>query len=174
MATDSEILANWCFAPFLPRVTLEAAAFSHLQELPVECACGAVGWQVGVGEDCQTCGGMARKRQLSVCRDCGDDMLKSATARRSDYAVDPLFIQRTAGGVRCVEPWEQEIWESIPAPQPGQILGRPIWDFAPAVFALSDFEEMILARVHPLVQVYSIPLTGELGTWVMSATLSRG
>ena len=33
------------------------------------------------------------------------------------------------------------------------ILGRPLGEFAPALAALTDFEEMILARAHPLAQV---------------------
>ena len=35
-------------------------------------------------------------------------------------------------------------------------------EFAPAVAALTDYEEMVLALVHPLVQVYTIPRTGQL------------
>ena len=41
-------------------------------------------------------------------------------------------------------------------------LGLPLHQIAPAVAALTDFEEMVMALVHPLVQVYTIPTTGEL------------
>ena len=37
------------------------------------------------------------------------------------------------------------------------VIGLSIEQFAPAVAALSDHEEMVLALVHPLVQVDSIP-----------------
>ena len=37
-----------------------------------------------------------------------------------------------------------------------------IQDFVPAVAVLTDHEEMVLALVHPLVQVYTIPRTGQL------------
>ena len=42
------------------------------------------------------------------------------------------------------------------------ILGRPLADMASPIAVLSDFEEMVLALVHPLVQVYTIPRTGQL------------
>ena len=42
------------------------------------------------------------------------------------------------------------------------VLGLSINDFAAAVAALTDHEEMVLALVHPLVQVYTIPRTGQL------------
>ena len=35
-------------------------------------------------------------------------------------------------------------------------------EFAPAVAALIDHEEMVLALVHPLFQVYTLPRTGQL------------
>ena len=43
-----------------------------------------------------------------------------------------------------------------------RVLGFSVHEFAPAVAALSDQEEMVLALVHPLVQVYTIPRTGQL------------
>ena len=42
------------------------------------------------------------------------------------------------------------------------VLGRSLTIIAPPLAKLSDFEEMVLALVHPLVQVYTIPSTGEL------------
>jgi hypothetical protein len=41
-------------------------------------------------------------------------------------------------------------------------LGNPLSEIASPLHALSDFEEMVIALVHPLVQVYTIPKTGEL------------
>ena len=42
------------------------------------------------------------------------------------------------------------------------MLGLSVEEFAPAVAALPDYEELVLALVHPLVQVYTIPRTGQL------------
>ena len=42
------------------------------------------------------------------------------------------------------------------------VLGHSIDVFAEAVASLTDSEEMVLAFVHPLVQVYTIPKTGQL------------
>jgi hypothetical protein len=41
-------------------------------------------------------------------------------------------------------------------------IGRPLAVIAEPLHLLTDFEEMILSLVHPLVQVYTIPKTGEL------------
>ena len=45
---------------------------------------------------------------------------------------------------------------------PIPVLGFAAHEFAEAVSALTDSEEMVLALVHPLVQVYTIPRTGQL------------
>ena len=42
------------------------------------------------------------------------------------------------------------------------VLGQSVHDFAEAVATLTDSEEMVLAVAHPLVQVYTIPKTGQL------------
>ena len=42
------------------------------------------------------------------------------------------------------------------------VIRLSIEQVAPAMAALSDHEEMVLALVHPLVQVYTIPRTGQL------------
>lgn len=42
------------------------------------------------------------------------------------------------------------------------ILGGPRAQRARPVAELNDFEEMMLSLVHPFVQVYTIPTTGEL------------
>ena len=42
------------------------------------------------------------------------------------------------------------------------VLGQSVHGFAEAVASLTDSEEMVLALVHPLVKVYTIPKTGQL------------
>ena len=42
------------------------------------------------------------------------------------------------------------------------VLGLSVNEFAAAVDLLTDSEEMVLALVHPLVQVYTVPTTGQL------------
>ena len=42
------------------------------------------------------------------------------------------------------------------------VIGRSVEDFANAVALLTDHEEMVIALVRPLVQVYTIPRTGQL------------
>ena len=39
---------------------------------------------------------------------------------------------------------------------------RSVQDFGLVVAALTDYEEMVLALAHPLLQVYTIPKTGQL------------
>ena len=41
-------------------------------------------------------------------------------------------------------------------------IGRTLAMIAEPLHLMTDFEEMILCLVHPLVQVYTIPKTGEL------------
>ena len=42
------------------------------------------------------------------------------------------------------------------------VLGLSVNEFAAAVDLLTDSDEMVLALVHPLVQVYTVPTTGQL------------
>jgi len=42
------------------------------------------------------------------------------------------------------------------------VLGLSVQEFAPAVALLSDSEEMVLALIHPLLQVYTKLRTGQL------------
>ena len=59
-----------------------------------------------------------------------------------------------------------ERWEEQDEKNAGQgripILGQPVSVLALALHALTDFEEMVLSLVHPLLQVYTVPSTGEL------------
>ena len=41
------------------------------------------------------------------------------------------------------------------------VLGYSVSEFAPPLAALTDHEEMVLARVHLVVQVYTLPRTGQ-------------
>ena len=132
----------------------------------VECVCGAVGEAVGGMAACAVCRDVRRKRRLVVCRDCAEDLRGGRLASRRGLAVDPVYEHRADGA-----------WTSTSAEDVGEVvlaegavdevggvrvLGRRLEDFAPAIAALSDFEEMVLSLVHPLVQVYTIPRTGEL------------
>ena len=93
--------------------------------------------------------------------------------RLCDYVIDPVFAKPEANreGPELVH----ERWQGALSPgsasdeaQPGvmsprsNVLGFAVEVFAPAVAALTDHEEMVLALVHPLVQVYTIPRTGQL------------
>ena len=50
----------------------------------------------------------------------------------------------------------------LPLAVPVPVLGLAAHEFTEAVSTLTDSEEMVLALVHPLVQVYTIPRTGQL------------
>ena len=109
-----------------------------------------------------------RRRHIVLCKSCEpfvqDGQLQRPTRTRlCDYAVDP--VRACADRVR--ERWhdhtEDESDEDAGDPRQSEyVLGRSVQDFAPAVAALSDGEEMVLALVHPLCQVYTIPRTGQL------------
>jgi hypothetical protein len=115
-------------------------------------------------------------RDVTICKSCvphiKDDVLVAASEiRLCDYAVDPVFTMvadesQTLSAMH--ERWQDHEMDSgdessgkLNAPQTC-ILGRSIDDFAPAVALLTDHEEMVIALVHPLVQVYTIPRTGQL------------
>ena len=59
--------------------------------------------------------------------------------------------------------WErhQEHQGQMPDDCAVPVLGLPLRHTAPALHALTDFAEMVISLVHPLVQVYTIPTTGE-------------
>ena len=116
-----------------------------------------------------------RGRRVVLCKSCQpfvseDGRLKviaqnkdKSSTRLCDYAVDP--VTASAGAHR--ERWHDHTTvededASGRSDQDGYVLGRSIQEFAPAIAALTDGEEMVLALVHPLCQVYSIPRTGQL------------
>ena len=79
----------------------------------------------------------------------------------SDSALDP---PRTIGeGVSVAPVSDSAVGSPLVRPTvPVQVLGFAVHEFAEAVSSLTDSEEMVLALVHPLVQVYSIPRTEQL------------
>ena len=81
-----------------------------------------------------------------------------------DYVVDPVWCE--AGPTGPAHAHERVQGSHPPGTASGEpferVLGRSVEQFAPALAALTDHEEMVLALVHPLVQVYTIPRTGQL------------
>ena len=86
-----------------------------------------------------------------------------------------LELGRRGWGICAQERWHQHFQEGPYPVNPGPYpvshgadavslvqLGLPLHQIAPPLAVLTDFEEMVLALVHPLVQVYTIPTTGEL------------
>ena len=111
------------------------------------------------------------KRSVTICGECGEyageDLLlppPQDEMRLCDYLVDPIYSTASTQGPDVVH----ERFEGISSPSSASdagtshVIGLSIEQFAPAVAALSDHEEMVLALVHPLVQVYTIPRTGQL------------
>ena len=79
-----------------------------------------------------------------------------AGSSAAEKAPLPEFLHRWQGAQECAD--ARAVCEDPRA----YVLGRSIEEFAPAVAALTDYEEMVLSLVHPLVQVYTIPRTGQL------------
>ena len=121
-----------------------------------------------------------RRRVACVCKSCephleGDAFKPCVEVRLCDYAVDPVaqFTDHTLDSGEEAMVW-QERWQDRDrglgcategqslAPVSDSVLGFCIHEFADPVAALTDTEEMVLALVHPLVQVYTIPKTGQL------------
>ena len=113
----------------------------------------------------------SRKRSVTICCDCekyvSEDMRlppPQGDMRLCDYVVDPLSVAPNSQGLQVA----RERFEGLSSPNSvsdaglSTVLGLSIAEFAPAVAALTDHEEMVLALVHPLVQVYTIPRTGQL------------
>ena len=75
---------------------------------------------------------------------------KPGSLRRCDLVVDPLWIRRSGGVTITHERWQEQ--DDVDVEQ-GRIpiLGQPLAVIAPALHALTDFEEMVLSLMHPLV-----------------------
>jgi hypothetical protein len=162
---DSEILRRWCF----DASTEQSAALHRFQEVLelnqhfIECFCGAIGLQAGYQSRCLNCGCSSFRRQISVCHDCAVEPSISKSIRRRDYVVDPIYYWHTVGSTSVYETYMEH--EDTPVSIPStsiRVLGLTLSQFAPCIAALNDLEEMVLSLIHPLVQVYSIPRTGEL------------
>ena len=99
----------------------------------------------------------------SVCHDCAVEPSASKSIRRRDYVVDPVHCWNTGDSTNLYETYMEH--DSTPVSIPStsvRILGLTVAQYAPCIAALNDLEEMVLSLIHPLVQVYSIPRTGEL------------
>ena len=118
---------------------------------------------------------MTWKRDVVICAACAPNMYNDCLrepqdVRLCDYAVDPLVVSSSTAGQTlsvCYEKWHDHDPDSAPSmdgpvDMRSYVLGRSVEDFASPVAALTDHEEMVLALVHPLVQVYTIPRTGQL------------
>ena len=116
-----------------------------------------------------------RQRDIVICKICEESMDSMGVLRRCDLAVDPWSWVVEKGEFRGQERWHQHFQEAAypvnPGPDPVSPgpdavnfvqLGLPLHQTVPPLAALKDFEEIVLALVHPLVQVYTIPTTGEL------------
>ena len=81
-----------------------------------------------------------------------------------DFVVDPISCSPRPSGLAIAH----ERFEVAQPPgsaseeMSSRVLGFSVEEFANPVAALSDHEEMVLALVHPLVQVYTIPRTDQL------------
>ena len=113
----------------------------------------------------------ARKRSITICSECDQYVKEDRTVaapgialRLCDHVVDPVYTCPIAQGPQAAhERFQGASWPSSASHEDASpVLGLSIDAFAPAVAALTDHEEMVLALVHPLVQVYTIPRTGQL------------
>ena len=108
---------------------------------------------------------------MTICDECQNHvsaemtlLLPQEEMRMCDFVVGPECCD-SRPGERAVA-HERCLGASSPSSasdaRVSRVLGFSVHEFAPAVAALTDYEEMVLALVHPLVQVYSIPRTGQL------------
>ena len=113
----------------------------------------------------------ARQRSVTICSACVQHVREDSTLaapeggmRVCDYVVDPMFTcPSTQGPQAAHERFQGASWPSSAShADASPVLGLSVHVFATAVAMLSDHEEMVLALVHPLVQVYTIPRTGQL------------
>ena len=125
------------------------------------------------------------KRDVTICSSCEphiqDNLLTTLAApiRLCDYAVDPVYTQTPVSEESQALPVVYERWQDHASTSDQDdaeldqsssqvlihrqlVIGRSVEDFASAVALLTDHEEMVIALVHPLVQVYTIPRTGQL------------
>ena len=112
-----------------------------------------------------------RKRSITICAECEQHVQEDFTVaapgsalRLCDHVVDHVYTSAcTQGPETAHERIQGALWPSSASHEhDSPVLGLSVDDFATPVAALTDHEEMVLALVHPLVQVFSIPRTGQL------------
>ena len=166
----SNILGKWCFQG--SEGTVADTNLLALNPDVLECKCGATGLEacpdglVSMDRECCKCHQKQWQRMPRQCLDCCEaSTYDRHITRRADYALDPVYVVDEDSSKRCVETWQlrmdPSLHEDANNPAVTRVLGLPLSLAAPPLAALSDFEEMLLSLVHPLVQVYTIPTTGE-------------
>ena len=118
---------------------------------------------------------MPLKRDIVICSNCVphvEDHRLSAPReiRLCDYVVDPVFTQEVDQALPVVvERWqvhipddEDEVPQMEHAARTIPVLGLSLQEFAAPLAQLTDQEEMVISLIHPLVQVYTLPRTGQL------------
>ena len=115
------------------------------------------------------------KRGVVICSACAphvedDQLCAPCGVRLCDYVVDPLCSQDGDQALPVLsERWhvhvdddgeEQQGLHNAARTTP--VLGLALQDFAAPVAQLTDQEEMVLSLIHQLVQVYTLPRTGQL------------
>ena len=160
---QSVVLTHWGFeeahvGDTLPHEYLEANHEDQAEEITAQ----LVEWQQSDASSAEK-----KTRDIKICRECAGSLdgtalvPKPGSLRRCDFVIDPVWVHKMCGVSITHERWEEQDEEDA-----GQgripILGQRLAVIAPALHALTDFEEMVLSLVHPLVQVYTVPSTGEL------------
>ena len=118
---------------------------------------------------------MHLKRDIVICSTCvphveDHRLCAPREIRLCDYVVDPLFTQEVDQALPVVvERWqvhipddEDEVPQMEHAARTTPVLGLSLQEFAAPLAQLTDQEEMVISLIHPLVQVYTLPRTGQL------------
>ena len=115
------------------------------------------------------------KRDIVICSACvphveDHRLCAPREIRLCDYVVDPLFTQEVDQALPVVvERWqvhipddEDEVPQMEHAARTTPVLGLSLQEFAAPLAQLTDQEEMVISLIHPLVQIYMLPRTGQL------------
>ena len=95
---------------------------------------------------------VGRQRDIVICKICQDDMERTGELRRcDDLSVDPWSWVVEDEKLRAQERWQQHFPAEPDLVRPK--LGLPLHQIAPALAALTDFEEMVLALVLSLIHI---------------------
>jgi len=160
---QSQILTHWGFEEgYVPDNLPREFLLANHKEQAEQITAQLVEW-----EQTDDPGVQRKTRDIKNCKECAETLSgtslvpKPGSLRRCDLVVDPLWIRRSGGVTITHERWQEQ--DDVDVEQGRiRILGQPLAVIAPALHALTDFEEMFLSLVHPLVQVYTVPSTGEL------------